>query len=79
MVGVGVLVAARTPLFLARGLDDPVVPAATIQALVQALQEHGTPHVARFLEHEGHPPSRPENRAALLQAEFEFYQAVFEG
>ena len=27
------------PVFLAHGLDDPVVPAATVQALVQALQE----------------------------------------
>jgi dipeptidyl aminopeptidase/acylaminoacyl peptidase len=67
------------PVFLAHGLDDPVVPAATVQGLVQALRSRGTPHVARFFEHEGHPPSRPENRAALLQAEFDFYQAVFAG
>ena len=67
------------PVFLAHGLDDPVVPAGAVQALVRALQRRGTPHVARFLEHEGHPPGRPENRAALLQAELDFYQAVFAG
>ena len=67
------------PVFLAHGLDDPVVPATAVQELVQALRSRGTPLVARFFEHEGHPPSRPENRAALLQAEFDFYQAVFLG
>ena len=48
-------------------------------ALSRRCSARGTPHVARFFEHEGHPPSRPENRAALLQAEFDFYQAVFAG
>jgi dipeptidyl aminopeptidase/acylaminoacyl peptidase len=67
------------PVFLAHGLNDPVVPAAAVQALAQALRTSGTPHVARFFEHEGHPPSRPENHAALLQAELAFYQAVFAG
>lgn len=67
------------PVFFAHGLDDPVVPAATVRGLAQALRSRGTPQVARFFEHEGHPPSRPENRATLLQAEFDFYQAGFAG
>ena len=67
------------PVFLAHGLDDPVVPAATVQGLVQAMRSRGKPLAARFFEHEGHPPSRPENRAALLQSEFDFHQAVFAG
>lgn len=67
------------PVFLAHGLDDPVVPVAAVQGLVQALRSRGTPPVVRFFEHEGHPPSRPENRAALLRAEFDFYRAVFAG
>ena len=67
------------PVFLAHGLNDPVVPAAAVQALARALLMQGTPHIARFFEHEGHPPGRPENRAALLQAELTFYQAVFAG
>jgi dipeptidyl aminopeptidase/acylaminoacyl peptidase len=67
------------PVFLAHGLNDPVVPVDAVQALAQALRFQGTAHVTRFFEHEGHPPSRPENRAALLQAELAFYQAVFAG
>lgn len=67
------------PVFLAHGLEDPVVPAATVQRLVRDLRSRGTPQVARFFADEGHPPSRTDNRAALLQAEFDFYQAVFAG
>jgi dipeptidyl aminopeptidase/acylaminoacyl peptidase len=67
------------PVFLVHGLSDPVVPAGSVQALAQALRLRGMPHVARFFEHEGHPPSRPENRAASLRTELAFYQAVFAG
>ena len=64
------------PIFLAHGLDDPVVPAAAVRGLAQALRARGTPHVARFFDHEGHPPSRPETRAVLLHAQFDFCQTV---
>jgi dipeptidyl aminopeptidase/acylaminoacyl peptidase len=67
------------PVFLAHGLNDPVVPVGAVQAFARTLRSRGTPHVERFFEHEGHPPSRPENRAALLKAEVAFYHAVFAG
>lgn len=67
------------PVFLAHGLDDPVVPVATVQAIAKALHLRGTPLMARFLEQEGHPPIQHENRVAVLQAELDFYQAVFAG
>ena len=67
------------PVFLAHGLDDPVVPAAAVQALVEALRLRGTPQSRASLSTRdirqhgrriGRPCSRPKSR---------FYRAVFAG
>lgn len=65
------------PVFIAHGLDDRVVPAAEIKTFVENMRLHGKSYIARFFEGEGHPPSKPNNRADLLNTEIAFYEAVF--
>ena len=44
----------RRPLAVFQGADDPVVPRAQSDAVVEALRRNGTPHVYHVYEGEGH-------------------------
>lgn len=64
------------PLLVLQGLDDPVVPPAQAQLLVEALRSKGIPHAYLPFEGESHGFRRAENIAAALEAELSFYGQV---
>ncbi len=67
----------RAPMLIFQGLDDRVVPASQLTAMVAAFTAHGLPHVAMTFEGEGHGFRRAETRRAAYQAELAFLGKVF--
>lgn len=66
----------RTPVLVLQGADDPVVPLAQAEALVEALGANGVPHAYRVFAGEQHGFRRAETIAAAFEAELSFYGQV---
>lgn len=64
------------PLLVLQGLDDPVVPPAQAELLVDALRSKGIPHAYVAFEGEAHGFRQAANVAAALEAELSFYGQV---
>lgn len=58
----------RIPLLIVQGANDPRVPAAEAEQLVQALRASGIPHDYLLFSDEGHGFSKPANRLAYYAA-----------
>ncbi|MBB6347403.1 dipeptidyl aminopeptidase/acylaminoacyl peptidase [Nonomuraea muscovyensis] len=57
----------HTPVLLAHGRDDPLVPWTHATTMAAALAEHGHPHHCLVLSGEGHGITRPANRIRLAR------------
>ena len=64
----------RTPLLIATGQNDPVVPASESQQMVEALTQRGLPVWYMNALNEGHVFERKENRDIFQQVTFMFLQ-----
>lgn len=62
----------KTPLYLAHGRADPLVPIAQHDALVRALAAARIPHHARVFENEAHGVADPDNRVKYYTELLEF-------
>jgi dipeptidyl aminopeptidase/acylaminoacyl peptidase len=60
--------AIRRPLALFHGAEDKVVPRAQSDAIAEALERSGTPHIYHVYEGEGHGWRRPETVAHYWQS-----------
>ncbi|ALT79303.1 S9 family peptidase [Paucibacter sp. KCTC 42545] len=68
--------AVKKPLFIVHGRNDPRVPYAEAQQMVQAVRAHGTPVWFLTAEDEGHSFTKADNRDYLFQATLEFVRRV---
>ena len=57
----------RDPVAIFQGSEDRVVPPSQAEAIVEALQRNGVPHLYRLYPGEGHGWRRPETRIAFYQ------------
>lgn len=57
----------HTPVLLAHGREDPLVPWTHATTMAAALAEHGHPHHCLVLSGEGHGITRPANRIRLAR------------
>ena len=64
------------PLLVLQGLDDPVVPPAQAELLVEALRSKGIAHAYLPFAGEAHGFRKAENVAAAIEAELSFYGQV---
>ncbi|GAC1445048.1 MAG: prolyl oligopeptidase family serine peptidase [Mycobacteriales bacterium] len=64
------------PLLVLQGLDDPVVPPAQAERLVEALRSKGIAHAYLAFPGEAHGFRKAENVTAALEAELSFYGQV---
>jgi dipeptidyl aminopeptidase/acylaminoacyl peptidase len=64
----------QTPLFIASGHNDPVVPATESQQMVSALKERGLPVWYMNALNEGHTYEKKENRDMFQLVTFMFLQ-----
>jgi dipeptidyl aminopeptidase/acylaminoacyl peptidase len=58
----------RIPLLIAQGANDPRVPQAESEQIVDALRSHGVDHEYLLFPDEGHGFARPENRLRFYAA-----------
>ncbi len=66
----------KKPLFVVHGRNDPRVPYAEAQQMVQAVRAQGTPVWFLTAEDEGHSFSKADNRDYLMQATLAFVRRV---
>ncbi|MCV2350836.1 prolyl oligopeptidase family serine peptidase [Paucibacter sp. Y2R2-4] len=66
----------KKPLFVVHGRNDPRVPYAEAQQMVQAVRAQGTPVWFLTAEDEGHSFTKADNRDYLFQATLEFVRQV---
>jgi len=64
-------------VLLLQGDADPIVPPAQATAMVEALRARGVPCRYRSFASEGHGFRRAETVAACLEAEVDFYRAIW--
>lgn len=69
----------RKPLFVVHGRNDPRVPYAEAEAMVQAVRAHGTPVWFLTADDEGHSFGKAENRDFLHQATLNFVHGLLRG
>ena len=67
----------RCPVILFQGLDDPVVPPAQAEIMVEAMRRNGVPFAYLAFEGEAHGFRRAESMRRSLEAELSFYGQVF--
>ncbi len=65
------------PVLLVQGLEDKVVPPGQAEAMVAALEDKGLPHAYVTFANEQHGFRRKENIQRALEAELQFYAAIF--
>jgi len=65
------------PLIVLQGDEDPVVPPAQAEAIVNALAANQVPHAYLLFPGEQHGFRRAENIVRALEAELSFYAQVF--
>jgi dipeptidyl aminopeptidase/acylaminoacyl peptidase len=65
------------PLLILQGLDDPVVPPAQAEVIVEALRAKGVPYAYLAFEGEEHGFRGAEALRRSLEAELSFYARVF--
>lgn len=68
----------KKPLFVVHGRNDPRVPYAEAQQMVQAVRAQGTPVWFLTAEDEGHSFTKADNRDYLFQATLEFVRQVIQ-
>jgi dipeptidyl aminopeptidase/acylaminoacyl peptidase len=64
------------PVIVFQGLDDPVVPPAQAELIVQALRERGIEHEYHAYEGESHGFRKAETIIDALEAELRFYGRI---
>jgi dipeptidyl aminopeptidase/acylaminoacyl peptidase len=64
------------PVIVFQGLDDPVVPPAQAQQIVEALRERGIEHEYHAYEGESHGFRKAETIIDSLEAELRFYGRI---
>lgn len=69
----------RNPLMIAQGANDPRVPQAEADQMVDALRSRGIPVEYLLFEDEGHGFARPENRLTFYAAAEKFLAGVLGG
>lgn len=69
--------ALARPVIFFQGLDDPIVPPAQSEAMVDVLRRKGLPVAYLPFEGESHGFRRAETLVRALEAELAFYGAVF--
>jgi dipeptidyl aminopeptidase/acylaminoacyl peptidase len=62
----------KIPMLIAQGANDPRVPMAESEQIVQALEENGVEHKYMLFEDEGHGFAIPENRIEFYAAAEQF-------
>jgi len=67
---------STSPVLLAQGLDDPVVPPVQAEAIAHDLEERGIRYAYLAFEGESHGFRRAETVIACLEAELSFYGQV---
>jgi len=68
----------KKPLFVVHGRNDPRVPYAEAQQMVQAVRAQGTPVWFLTAEDEGHSFTKADNRDYLFQATLEFVRQAIQ-
>ncbi|MFI6522296.1 alpha/beta fold hydrolase [Spirillospora sp. NPDC050679] len=63
---------AHTPILLAHGARDALVPVGQARTMAAALAAHGKPHRLVVFPDEGHGIAQPANRAALARSTVRF-------
>ena len=67
---------STSPVLLAQGLDDPVVPPVQAEAIARDLEERGIRYAYLAFEGESHGFRRAETVIACLEAELSFYGQI---
>ena len=67
------------PLLIGQGANDPRVPQAEADQMVEALRSRGIPVDDLLFEDEGHGFARPENRLTYYRAAEQFLAGVLGG
>jgi len=69
----------RNPLMIAQGANDPRVPRAEADQMVEAMKSRGIPVKYLLFEDEGHGFARPENRLTFYREAERFLAGVLGG
>jgi len=69
----------RSPLMIAQGVNDPRVPKAEADQIVEAMKARGIDVKYLLFEDEGHGFARPENRIVFYREAEQFLASVLGG